>query len=298
MPLHSHGNSWSAQMDGTCDKPVKTSRTWVKTSRRRLKPVLPAKPRNYASNASLPKLHVPLLAVGKDIYCDSKVIFDDNAWEQWGFNAFADTLGLAPSALMTPAFVTDRKTIYPLLARSDFNTLRPSALADLISRLTYLEHTVFPHSPGPFLFGAEVTVADIHAFWGVRWDLQASDANPPGMGAGVTEPQVSREKFPRVWRMIDALPLPKAKIISFAEARGKIEASTYFSELESVQVDGPTRIKQGADVTVDALGSDVRRHPVHGKLVATSTKEIVIEVPTGLRLHFPREGQILREVDT
>ncbi|KAI5366271.1 putative Thioredoxin-like superfamily [Septoria linicola] len=256
-------------------------------------------PRRDLESIGITYRRVPILAVGKDIYCDSKVIFDvDNAWEQWGFNAFADTLGLAPSALMTPAFVTDRKTIYPLLARSDFNTLRPSALADLISRLTYLEHTVFPHSPGPFLFGAEVTVAAIHAFWGVRWDSQASHANPPGMGAGVTEPQVSREKFPRVWRMIDALPLPKAKIISFAEARGKIEASTYFSELESVQVDEPTGIKKGADVTVDALGSDVSRHPVHGKLVATSTKEIVIEVPTGLRLHFPREGQILREVDT
>jgi hypothetical protein len=46
---------------------------------------------------------------------------------------------------------------------------------------------------------------------------------------------------------------------------------------------------------LNAYRSEPYRHPVKGKLVGTSKREIVIENPEGLRLHFPREGQILRK---
>ncbi|KAF7185719.1 hypothetical protein HII31_12950 [Pseudocercospora fuligena] len=250
---------------------------------------------------------VPILAVGKDIYCDSKVIFDvvlsklakkhvptspaDQAWEQWGFNAFADTLGLAPHSLMTPEFVKDRQTIYPLLARADFNTLRESALADLHSRMDYLENTVLAQNK--YIGGDALSVADIQAIWGIRWDLHGADSQPPGLGAG-HESAVDRKQFPKVWSLIDRLPIPQPKIISFDEAKAKIFEAGYLADVGGVWDLEPTGIEVGANVTVDALGSEPYRHPVAGKLVATSKDEIVIEVPTGLRLHFPRQGQILR----
>jgi len=265
-------------------------------------------PRKDLESIGIHYRRVPILAIGKSIYCDSKVIFDvvlqhlakkkiptsaaDNAWEQWGFNAFADTLSLVPHALNTPAFVKDRQTIYPFLARADFTTLRESGVADLYSRLDYLENVALEH--GAYIGGAELSVADIHALWGVRWDLHGLESQPPGLGA--TESILGKEEFPKVWRLLESLPLPAPKVISFEEAKEKIFQSGYFSTLESVWEKEPTGIKAGAEVTVDTLGSEPYRHPVKGKLVGTSKREIVIEVPEGLRLHFPREGQILREV--
>lgn len=43
------------------------------------------------------------------------------------------------------------------------------------------------------------------------------------------------------------------------------------------------------------ISSAPHSHPQAGKLFATSRAEIVIELPNGLHVHFPREGYILRE---
>lgn len=124
--------------------------------------VPPLIPRKELEALGIYYRRVPILAVGKDVYCDSKGIFDvvlnklapknaiarstavsypnlpnfwrmctdrnyqDWAWEEWGFNAFADTLGLAPSALMSDEFVkvsTNPSTcLLPSNTQSDMRT--------------------------------------------------------------------------------------------------------------------------------------------------------------------------------
>lgn len=37
------------------------------------------------------------------------------------------------------------------------------------------------------------------------------------------------------------------------------------------------------------------KHPQAGKLIGLTTKEIVLELDSGIHLHFPREGYILRQ---
>lgn len=163
-------------------------------------------PRPELESIGITYRRVPILAVGKDIYCDSKVqqrvilerlakkriptsihvsirtlgsgrgketIVDDGrqdrAWEEWGFVVFDQTLGLAPGKLMTPEFAKDRGSIYPLLIRPDFATLRESAIAELHSRMDYLENTALAETA--YIGGEEITLATIHAIWGIRWDL-------------------------------------------------------------------------------------------------------------------------------
>jgi glutathione S-transferase len=117
--------------------------------------------------------------------------------------------------------------------------------------MSHLEETVLRDSP--YIGGEKLSVADIHAIWGVRWDLHSEESQPPGLGAG-TEPAVSRDKFPKVWRLIDSLPASHGKTIPFEVAKNKIEASSYTSDVEGVQEGEPTGIKAGTQVTVDSLG--------------------------------------------
>ncbi|KAI7104741.1 hypothetical protein KC352_g37231, partial [Hortaea werneckii] len=81
---------------------------------------------------------IPLLAVGKDVYCDSSRMIDlalsklsqsggplvtspaDKAYEDWGIDTFKLAVFIIPQAAITPGFLNDRKTIFPMLERPDF----------------------------------------------------------------------------------------------------------------------------------------------------------------------------------
>ena len=65
---------------------------------------------------------------------------------------------------------------------------------------------------------------------------------------------VGRDRFPRVWRLIDNLPLPDPPLVSFEDAKQKIFASTYTSKVEGLLKNEPTELRIGADVRVDSLG--------------------------------------------
>lgn len=71
---------------------------------------------------------IPVLAIGKDVFCDSGLIVDalvelgvtkgvesdkgDTAYRVWGDNTFQNALSMVPSQALTPAFVKDRETIF------------------------------------------------------------------------------------------------------------------------------------------------------------------------------------------
>ena len=117
--------------------------------------------------------------------------------------------------------------------------------------MDYLENTVLAQNR--YIGGDALSLADIHAIWGVRWDLHGAESHPPGLGAG-HEPAVDRKQFPKVWSLIDRLPIPQPKIISFEEAKAKIFEAGYSADVGGVWDLEPTGIEAGANVTVDALG--------------------------------------------
>lgn len=117
--------------------------------------------------------------------------------------------------------------------------------------MDYLENRVL--RDGPYIGGDKLSVADIHAIWGVRWDLHGADSQPPGLGHQ-TESAVGRDKFPKVWKLIDSLPVTNGKLIDVKDAEKKIFGSRYSSDVKGVMEGEPTGIKAGTEVTVDSLG--------------------------------------------
>jgi len=205
---------------------------------------------------------IPVLAVGKDIYCDSSKIIDvvvsklaksgsittspaDKAYEDWGNNAFQEALSLVPQQALTPNFVKDRETIFPILKRSDLKTLRPSALAGFQSRCRQVED-VFLANGGPFINGEKLSVADVQVIFGIRWamnDLGA--ANDAGCG---------KDAFPKLWKMIESLPVAKPDVLSSEDTIKQIRSSSYSADGPTgVMKDDPNGIAAGTQVRVESF---------------------------------------------
>lgn len=69
-----------------------------------------------------------MLAIGKDVFCDTSLIIDalvemeavvdveqsksDKAYEAWGNRLFQNVLGLVPEQAWTPEFMKDRETVF------------------------------------------------------------------------------------------------------------------------------------------------------------------------------------------
>jgi len=209
---------------------------------------------------------IPVLAVGKDVYCDSSLIFDvllnhglsnkqvqragpaDKAWESWGAETFQDVLTIIPPSVLSETFVKDRQTVFPILARSDIGLLKASGLAELRSRMAFLEDSVLGQSSaGPFLGGKEVSVADMHILWAVRWALN-------DLGAG-KEKGLGKEDFPRVWGAIEALPdvSKDASDIGGEEAKKIVEGGEYWAKEAGVDGGDPLGLGKGTKVVVESL---------------------------------------------
>ena len=86
-------------------------------------------PRPQLESLGITYRRIPVLAVGKDVYCDTSLISRkilelqgpngklnshpaEPAFEQWGNWAFQTGLATAPSSLLSPEFVKDRQTIF------------------------------------------------------------------------------------------------------------------------------------------------------------------------------------------
>ena len=86
-------------------------------------------PRPQLESLDITYRRIPVVAFGKDVYCDTTIIMAkvmelqgpdgklhkhpaDAAFEAWGNHAFHNVLTLIPSQLLQPGFVKDRETIF------------------------------------------------------------------------------------------------------------------------------------------------------------------------------------------
>ena len=85
-------------------------------------------PRPTLENMGITYRRIPILALGKDIYCDTLAIVDklqeisgsealptspaDSAYETFGTRTFWASLPLVPQKLVTPEFAKERKNIF------------------------------------------------------------------------------------------------------------------------------------------------------------------------------------------
>lgn len=163
---------------------------------------------------------IPVLAIGKDVYCDSSLITSvimsrisnqddiavckaDKAYEEWGTSVFREIcMGLFPFEAISPELRKDRASIFPAITRpvEQLKSLRPSALASLQTRMKQIEDSFLsPTSDGPFIGGGKAGLADIHVFFAVRWALK-------DLGVAKEGDVLGMQAFPRLWKAIESLP--------------------------------------------------------------------------------------------
>ena len=215
-------------------------------------------PRKDLERLGITYRRIPLLAVGKDVYCDSSLIVDlivnglapgkvptslaDKAWEAYGYETFMATLSLAPDAFLNPDFVKDRQTIFPILARKDYKTLRPSGIAEFQSRCSFVENTLLANTP--FIGGDKLSVADMHVMFGIRWAL-----NDLGVKE---EPGCGKAAFPKLWKLTESLPEAKPKTLSTEDTIKTIEGADYYAKDVSIAKDDPLGMSAGTPVTIES----------------------------------------------
>ena len=246
----------------------------------------------------------PVLQIGADIYCDTKVIARrleserreptlypdgsavlERATSLWGEGIFLTlvTIGLA-SGTFPDDFVQDRKKMVP--GGIDLDAARavlPSRLDHIRANLDLLDAQLADGRP--FLLGAKVSLADFsvyHPLWAMRSQPTAAAVF---------------ERCPRVTAWID-------RIVELGHG-----APTEMSSTEALGVArGVTPQTQSAedpgDLNGRRVGDRVRlfpeaygRDPVEGELVRADAHSVAIrrrdERAGELVVHFPREGMII-----
>ena len=161
----------------------------------------------------------------------------------YGFQTFIAVLQLIPHEFLTPDFINDRKTIFPILERSDVKEMRPSGIAELQSRLDYVENTLLAKSP--YIGGDKLSVADIHIVWAIRWALK-------GLGAE-KDKEFSKDAFPKVWKWIESLPEATPEEISSEDAIKAIKGADYSAGDVSIMKDEPLGIEGGTSVIIESV---------------------------------------------
>ncbi|KAH7025423.1 hypothetical protein B0J12DRAFT_585251, partial [Macrophomina phaseolina] len=259
----------------------------------------PVLPRPDLQEFGITHRRIPVLAIGKDIYCDTAAITKvvqqklgsvpagpaEKAFEAFGARLFDSMLHVVPATVLTETFKRDRETIFPVLSRPDYEEIRPSCLAGLRSVLGTIEDEFLAHGEG-FIGGGQPSIADVHIAPLARWGLVT-------LGIG-EEPGFGENDFPRVHAWIAGLPVVQPEEISGAQAAERILGARYLEERASVAADDALGIWAGRRVSVESADSTPGAHPQEGSLIGAGRDEVVVGLQTGVRLHFPRHGYIVK----
>lgn len=220
-------------------------------------------PRPILADLGVTYRRIPVNAIGKDLYADNRVFLEaiqnifpgkakalarspaDHAYESFGYRTFWVGLPLVPAKMVSKEMKEDRKELFAVFSRPDYESLRPSALAEFRQMLDIVETDFI--GQGPWIGGSQCSIADIHASWMIKMVLQTMGVEK--------EPGFSKQDLPKVHAWIDGLPMHDedhaADKISAADAKRRIFASTYVAKDIGVDPNDPTRLTAGTLVSVE-----------------------------------------------
>ncbi|KAF2759713.1 hypothetical protein EJ05DRAFT_474778 [Pseudovirgaria hyperparasitica] len=263
--------------------------------------VPPVLPRPTLEKLGITYRRIPVLAIGKDVYCDSSLIIDtiqktfkalpshpaDKAFETFGSaGLFGSALNVIPTAALTPEFLKDRETIFPDLARPDYAELRPSGLAEIREQFQIIESQFLAASGGAFIGGNRISLADVHVGFVVKWlfgNLELSKE----VGFGAAE-------FPLIHQWLDSWPKWTYTDISAEQAIETITKAEYSAKDSGVNENDYIQIPPGTKVTIENSDTKAGAHLQVGRLVGLNDLETVIELENTVRVHFPRRGYYVK----
>jgi glutathione S-transferase len=288
----------------------------------------PVMPRPNLSSIGVGYRKIPLLAIGKDVYCDSQLIIsklealypDSNIAsltpEQEGIQKLFENYtiygGIFPNAVKLMPYWTDSGLLHDKAFLDDREKLagrrmtketmkkgRPEGLQHIRLAMDMLETTFLADGRDWILGTKEPSRADIDAIWPFEWLIM-----DPYMKGSLSEEHMSEKMYPRVYawvrRFMDVVEERRKQceqpqtLDGETMAKRTMNASSAHEDIGFIESD-PLQVKAGEEVEV--YPSDYGQvGKSAGKLIGLTVHGVVIRNDKGLRLHFPRWNFTVKKV--
>ncbi|KAL8681215.1 MAG: hypothetical protein Q9186_002673 [Xanthomendoza sp. 1 TL-2023] len=288
-----------------------------------------ALPREDLNALGVKYRRIPLLSIGRDIYCDTRLILQkleekfpsgalgasqpdqkavEKLLEKWiidggVFSRAAQALPPEMPLLNDPKWVKDREDYMGRSwAKEDIVKGRPEALAHLREAFELLESTLLADGRDWILNTPKASLADIEAIWPFHWLSGLEGALPPSL--------FGKETFPKVYAWIDRFSAtvkaakasaPKVTRLKGAEAIKYIAQADFAEPGGEVDAQDPLALTKGQDVESWPTDSGFN-HRDRGQLVALTRHEVVLKTQAkvghkDVHIHHPRTNFRIRPVD-
>ena len=279
--------------------------------------VTPILPRPTLTSLGIHYRRIPILSIGRDIYCDSRMIIAkleqlypdhrlaatqpfDQAVEYLVENFINDggpfwrTAQTISPELVSEEFAKDRSEMTGRkFEREGRERDRPEAMGHLRMYFDWMEEKVLGDGREWVLGGKEVDLADVHAAWLFDWAGNLAGLRKEGV--------VSEERYPGVWKWLERYIGKVEEVrkvdgrmgtVSDEETIEKILGAGFAEEEGKIDEVDPLKLKKGQVVEMWPVDSGMNHHE-KGELVSIAANEVVVksEVPGGkghLRIHYPR----------
>ncbi|KFY66651.1 hypothetical protein V496_01947 [Pseudogymnoascus sp. VKM F-4515 (FW-2607)] len=267
---------------------------------------------------------IPIVAIGRDIYNDTRLIlskldelfppsaahpalspstpehralaalFSSSVTDGGLFGRCATLIPTSLPLFNDPKFTSDRAAMSGRpWSKAFLERARPESLVEVRAAIAFLENGLLADGRKWILSTPQVSSVDLEAVWPIHWVFAMPGAIPAEVA--------SKETFPKVFAWVGRFSAVvgearkrngKAKALKGFEAAEKIWGSEWAEKVKEVDERDPVGLKAGQEVLVHPTDSGVT-HKDRGTLVGLDGEEIVIEVTTDkgtVRVHAPRHG--------
>lgn len=271
---------------------------------------------------------IPIMSIGRDIYCDTRLILHkleekfpsgalgapqpdqkaiEKLLESWTidggiFVRAAQAIPTDMPLLNDPKFTKDREDYTGRSwDKKNIEAMRPEALTHIRDAFVFLETGLLADGRQWVLKTEKPSLADIEAVWPFHWLLELKGALPHSL--------ISKEKFPKVYAWIGRFSkavstakssAPKPTTLKGAEAVKHVTQAEFYEPEGDVDASDPLGLKKGQDVESWPIDSGFKHHD-RGQLVSLTSKEVVLEAQSkfggrDVRIHHPRWNYRTRAV--
>ncbi|KAL8806925.1 MAG: hypothetical protein Q9182_001054 [Xanthomendoza sp. 2 TL-2023] len=289
-----------------------------------------ALPRGDLSALGVKYRRIPVLSMGRDIYCDTRLILEklekkfpsgalgasqpdqkavEKLLEKWIidggiFSRTSQVLPLEMPLFSDPNFVKDREDyIGRSFTKEDYVKGRPEALAHLREAFQLLESTLLADGRNWVLNTPKVSLADIEAIWPFHWLSGLEGALPPSL--------FGKEAFPKVYAWIERFSatvkaaedsMPKVTNLEGAEAIKSITQADFVEPGGDVDEQDPLALTKGQEVESWPTDSG-SNHRDRGQLIALTRQEVVLKTQAkvggaDVHIHHPRTNFRIQPVNS
>ncbi|KAI4258780.1 MAG: hypothetical protein LQ352_001089 [Teloschistes flavicans] len=284
----------------------------------------PALPREDIDALGVKYRRIPIMSIGRDIYCDTRLILrkleerfptgalgashgDQRALEilleKWTIDGgvFLRATQLIPPQmplLNDPKWVKDREEFMSRSwAKADIARARPEAIAHMRDFFDLVESTILADGRAWILDTERPSMADINgknpAIWPFHWLVGMQGALPPSLFGKV--------QFPKIYAWLDRFDkavkdskkfAPKVTTLKGAEAIQYITQAEFAEPEGNVDAEDPLGLEKGQYVESWPIDSGFR-HRDSGQLVALTRQEVVLKTQAkighrDIHIHHPR----------